>query len=1066
MRMNTSSKFPTNAATNITHNVNLSFEIGTTHVTPTENNEIAIEDVMDANNSSEHNDTNESDREDINDGTLSRARIDEGNGKPQGISHGPNHEMRSGCPGSCTSHLGNPHGISPDNDCVAGTQEHVFLDTTLGVEAIGQHVKTNGKPQGISHATRMPIIADPTLVPQIYSGVKRKGDSTHMNRCNLSRIRPENAIVASIRENISVNTWEEEAIGQHVKTKGKPQGISQSTRMPIVDSTLVEQIHSNVKRQLEEWRWDHVDTDKKLLLLMQEVYPHSYSDYASTNPFETLAISILKTSIVPKISYTQRIQYPAAIKRINKYRLKNEVPVIPEYLLGIDKPPILMPAYNAVFSSDNTTTHGQKVTEFLEHMRLMKVEIVVMTMITDGIIPDMSEEERGQLKTDLEEINEYRAEASQPALDISKSLYEHFPEEDESSGEEYYKQFKLLREERRLNGDQSDESSVDPPYESDSSIEDIEEDPDLMSSEERTFRNSLARRHEPRRNGESNESSVDPPSLGDLEEDRDGISPEERNYLSLLARRARNEARITDATIPDDIDEDDELFGDSSDPPRRTSNAVTSNDATMEDLNTESRLIDLTNVDQNNNDEMVESDTSASMKIAQVSILNESVVKFIKQLYAITKCPLTMDVVREPLMGTDKTCYEKEAVRRWLQEKAESPTTRVPMEMHCLTPDYTMSRIVEAFEAANLTEEVIDDLYRSLSESPIPMAIEAPTTVTVNPQGTSEEEAINRKNEKKKRKKARVKANLVGKIAPIKSLKIHKSYLKDMNMYEDSNMKSEMPPKPSYSLMHSLKDGFSILMYSGSHRTKLCKAMCMHKYNAVRIILPEWMAIIWHESLFHAGAKSREGLQDMRLFSYIWPEVFGNARNRTKGSTDGVAREYGDQVYRDDITNKICKDFYEEDPDCGNCSKEAEILDLRGVLPHSFAPGDRIIGCLKELGWVVIRGIRVQEKTYEAINTIADSGYNGNATNKPYWTSIEDRNSKRVMKYKHNSTPHVMWSTDKRCSDLLGEIKTELLDKHLEGANYIIGKFNLLKNNGDVPTDQQAHTDYQPRQAK
>ena len=165
-----------------------------------------------------------------------------------------------------------------------------------------------------------------------------------------------------------------------------------------------------------------------------------------------------------------------------------------------------MPAYKAAFSSDHTTAHGQKVTEFLEHMRLMKVEIVVMTMITDEIIPDMSEEERSQLMTDLEEINEYRAEASHPALDISKNLYEHFPEEDESSGEEVLNQFRLLREQRRLNGDQSDESSVDPPYESDSSIEDIEEDPDLMSSAERTFRNSLARRHEPRRNGGSNVS--------------------------------------------------------------------------------------------------------------------------------------------------------------------------------------------------------------------------------------------------------------------------------------------------------------------------------------------------------------------------------------------------------------------------------------------------------------------------------------------------------------------------------------------------------------------------------
>ena len=86
--------------------------------------------------------------------------------------------------------------------------------------------------------------------------------------------------------------------------------------------------------------------------------------------------------------------------------------------------------------------------------------------------------------------------------------------------------------------------------------------------------------------------------------------------------------------------------------------------------------------------------------------------------------------------------------------------------------------------------------------------------------------------------------------------------------------------------------------------------------------------------------------------------------------------------------------------------------------------------------------------------------------NKSYWTSIEERNNKRVMKYKHNSTPHVNWSKDELCSDFFGQIQTKLLDKNLKGANYILGKFNLIKNNGVVPTDQQAHTDYQPRQAK
>ena len=148
------------------------------------------------------------------------------------------------------------------------------------------------------------------------------------------------------------------------------------------------------------------------------------------------------------------------------------------------------------------------------------------------------------------------------------------------------------------------------------------------------------------------------------------------------------------------------------------------------------------------------------------------------------------------------------------------------------------------------------------------------------------------------------------------------------------------------------------------------------------------------------------------------------------------------------------------------CSTEAEIVDLSGISPTSFAPGERIIGCLEELGWVVIRGIRIGETTYEAINTIADSGHNGRSTKTAYWTSIEERNNNRVIKYKHNSNPHVNWSKDKNCSVFLEEIKTKLLDQILKGGNYIVGKFNLIKNNGDVPSDQQARIDYQPRKAK
>ena len=84
---------------NITHNVNLSFEIGTIHIS--------------------NGDTRENQNVKPKDGSCDRARNEEINGKPQGISHGNNHEMRSDYLGNINRNLGNPHGIHPANNNIA-----------------------------------------------------------------------------------------------------------------------------------------------------------------------------------------------------------------------------------------------------------------------------------------------------------------------------------------------------------------------------------------------------------------------------------------------------------------------------------------------------------------------------------------------------------------------------------------------------------------------------------------------------------------------------------------------------------------------------------------------------------------------------------------------------------------------------------------------------------------------------------------------------------------------------------------------------------------------------------
>ena len=108
------------------------------------------------------------------------------------------------------------------------------------------------------------------------------------------------------------------------------------------------------------------------------------------------------------------------------------------------------------------------MTGYIEGIRLMCVEVEVIKIITTGVIPKISEEERSKLMIDLEEINEFREQESEKALDISKSLYDHFNEGETPSENE------------------SDAESVDPP-ESDVSIEDIEDDSAARSASDRSF---------------------------------------------------------------------------------------------------------------------------------------------------------------------------------------------------------------------------------------------------------------------------------------------------------------------------------------------------------------------------------------------------------------------------------------------------------------------------------------------------------------------------------------------------------------------------------------------------
>ena len=147
----------------------------------------------------------------------------------------------------------------------------------------------------------------------------------------------------------------------------------------------------------------------------------------------------------PIARQTKDYSYRDLIKTINVLRTEKGYPLIPEDVLArdaTDKHPVLIP----VLECDGPGTrrwweYNERMSNYKEELRLMNMEVRIIDMITKGRVPRMSKEEEELLEKDLEAVNERRAalfgeQHEQPQLDITKSLWQHFPDLDQEEEEE------------------------------------------------------------------------------------------------------------------------------------------------------------------------------------------------------------------------------------------------------------------------------------------------------------------------------------------------------------------------------------------------------------------------------------------------------------------------------------------------------------------------------------------------------------------------------------------------------------------------------------------------------
>ena len=63
-------------------------------------------------------------------------------------------------------------------------------------------------------------------------------------------------------------------------------------------------------------------------------------------------------------------------------------------------------------------------------------------------------------------------------------------------------------------------------------------------------------------------------------------------------------------------------------------------------------------------------------------------------------CPITAEIMTDPVTTLDGFTYEREAITEWLRTKDTSPKTGATLESKTLIPNYSLRSVIRAFNEA------------------------------------------------------------------------------------------------------------------------------------------------------------------------------------------------------------------------------------------------------------------------------------------------------------------------------------------------------------------------------
>ncbi|CAE7230209.1 PUB51 [Symbiodinium pilosum] len=60
-------------------------------------------------------------------------------------------------------------------------------------------------------------------------------------------------------------------------------------------------------------------------------------------------------------------------------------------------------------------------------------------------------------------------------------------------------------------------------------------------------------------------------------------------------------------------------------------------------------------------------------------------------------CPITQDLMADPVVAADGKSYERRAIEQWLQSHSTSPLTNLPLENDALIPNTALKSVIQEF---------------------------------------------------------------------------------------------------------------------------------------------------------------------------------------------------------------------------------------------------------------------------------------------------------------------------------------------------------------------------------